>query len=340
METNRRLDHIESIRAIAAIAVAIFHFTNFYSGKSFILTNEKVRSFFEYGAQGVEIFYVVSGFIITYSLYHSRYQITHYFKYLAKRFVRLLPPYYVTIGLILLVSFILNRFVWGIPFDLQVKNIFANATFAVDFIASSADLSAYFSDNGWINPIFETLKVEVQFYLLIGLLFPLINKNYLVLILFTVIFLILGVYTQSSNTFLVNSPYFLVGISCFYLHEKGWKWNYILPLILCFLCLGMFYVFQDLVVTMIALLLIFWLPNPPKFLKLTGKISYSYYLIHGLCGGQFLYFTSDWQIWHQAPYLMILFALLFSWMGAYLIYICIEKPSLKISKRIEYTSLK
>jgi exopolysaccharide production protein ExoZ len=120
LETNRRLDHIESIRAIAAIAVAIFHFTNFYSGKSFILTNEKVRSFFEYGAQGVEIFYVVSGFIITYSLYHSRYQITHYFKYLAKRFVRLLPPYYVTIGLILLVSFILNRFVWGIPFDLQV----------------------------------------------------------------------------------------------------------------------------------------------------------------------------------------------------------------------------
>lgn len=336
MENKGRLNHIESIRAFAALSVALFHFTNYHNGQRFLFESETVRSVFVYGAQGVELFYAISGFIIPYSLYRGRYQIKHYFHYLGKRLSRLFPPYFATILLITLVSFVLTTYLWGGHYDFQWRKIIANAFFAVDFIAAFDGLSAYFPDGGWINPIFKTLKVEFQFYLLIGLLFPLINKNRWVLLVFTALMLALGVYTQNANTVLVNAPFFLIGIAAFYVYEEGWNWQNSVVLIASFVTLFQFYVMQDFIVGVLAFLLINFLPTGFGFLKFTGKISYSYYLIHGLTGGWFLYFTSDTYLWKEIPALMVIFALMISWLGAFLMYFCIEKPSLIISKKIKY----
>ena len=336
MENRKRLHHIEFIRAIAALSVAAFHFTNHYNGEQFLIKSESVRSFFTYGAQGVELFYVISGFIITYSLYHSRYTLKHYFHYLGKRLSRLFPPYFVTILLITLVSFYLVSFKWGGTYNVEWRKILANSFFAVDFIASFDWLKIHFPDNGWINPIFETLKVELQFYLLVGFIFPFINKNKWVLIGSTAILLCLGVWTSQMNTVLLNSPYFLIGIGAFYIFESGWKWEYISVIALCFISLLQYNVWQDVFAAAFALTLILALPPNFKFLGLTGKISYSYYLIHGLIGGWYIYFNYESYLGINYPYVMILLAMLFSWLGAFVIYIFIEKPSLLISKRIKF----
>lgn len=336
MEKKQRLNHIEFIRAIAALSVAAFHFTNHNNGERYLIHNESVRSFFTYGAQGVELFYVISGFIISYSLSKGRYKIKHYFHYLTKRLSRLFPPYFATIILITLVSFCLTTITWGGEYNVEWRKILANAFFAVDFISAFDWLKVYFPDNGWINPIFETLKVELQFYLLIGLLFPLINKNKWYFIGFAILLLTLGIYSPSMNTVLINSPYFIIGIAAFYIFEKGWKLEFITVIAISFISLYQFYAFQDLIAAAVAVTLILVLPSNFKLFGITGKISYSYYLIHGLIGGWFLFFSYDTYLGLNYPYILIVIALLLSWLGAFTLYYCIEKPSLLISKRIKY----
>lgn len=336
MESKKKLAHIESIRAFAALSVALFHFTNYYNGNHFLISNEGVRDVFVYGAQGVEMFYLISGFIIPYSLYKGRYRINHYFHYLAKRLSRLLPPYFITIFLIILVGYGLTTFLWGGTYDFKWRQIFMNAFFMVDLVNMFDGLSSYFPDNTWINPIFATLKVELQFYLLIGLVFPWMNKSNVRLVILAIFLLAAGVYTQTMDTMLVNSPYFILGMVAFYIFERGWNWYYAVTLFLTFATLFTYYQWQDITVAALAFSLVLWLPVNFRFLNFTGKISYSYYLVHGLTGGWFLYFTSDTTLSQEMPWLMIFFALLISWIGAFLMYICIEKPSLYISKSIKY----
>lgn len=324
------------MRAFAALSVAIFHFTNYYNGFDFLVDNVNQRDVFKYGAQGVEMFYMVSGFIIPYSLYKGRYQLKHYFHYLGKRLSRLLPPYFVTIGLIVLIGFGLTTYLWGGVYDLKIKQILANAFFAVDFIAAFDSIVVYFPDNTWMNPIFETLKVEFQFYLMIGLLFPFLNKYRWTLIPLALVWLLLGIETASANTVLVHAPYFLLGIAGFYIFEEGWNRISIGIAALALIALFVYYVPQDFVVAALTFLFILFVPSGFRFLNLTGKISYSYYLSHGLTGSWFLYFTFETPLAQHYPYLMVIFALMISWIGAFLMYYGIEKPSMLISKRIKY----
>jgi exopolysaccharide production protein ExoZ len=337
LENRQFLNHIESIRGTAALAVCLYHFTNFY-GESTFLLNESSRGMFKFGAQAVEIFYIVSGFIIPYAFYKGRYKIKNYFKYLAKRTFRLIPPYLITIALIILVSWYITTQVWIGDYNIEWRNVGANAFFIVDLIQHNAELLAHFPDNAWINPVFRTLKVEFQFYIIIGLLFPLINRHTAFLLGITVIMLALGIYAIPHNNVFVYAPSFLIGIAAFYIFEKGWNWVYATMLGLCLLSLANFYILPDLITGIAGFAALLWLPRKMKFLKLTGKISYSFYLIHGLIGGNFLYFNVDSYLFQNYPYLMVIFALLLSWIGAFLIYFCIEKPSIRISKKIRYKS--
>jgi len=322
---NRDLGHIESIRAFAAISVALFHFINFSSEEVFV-ENETVKSLSVYGAQGVGIFYTISGFIIAYSLFVSNYTIKNYFRYLGKRLIRLYPPYIATIIAINLVTIILCTFIWYTEFDINVKQIVVNVFF----------LSDVFPAFDWINPIFATLKVELQFYLMIGLIFPIIIKNSYLLILTLATFLLLGIFTKDIDTVFINAPYFCTGIVAFFIYKFGWKWEYIIVLILIISMMYVYFQWENMIATALAFSLIMWLPTNFKPLRLTGRISYSFYLIHGLIGGWFLYFTSDTIVWKNYSWLLILFALLLSWIGAFLMFHFIEKPSLKISNPIKY----
>lgn len=330
LQQTRQLGHIESIRAIAALAVASFHFIHFSGGATSFIENETVLGWSVYGAQGVELFYAISGFIIPYSLFRANYQITDYFQYLSKRLIRLFIPYLFTIFAINLVSILLCRYVWYIEYDINVRQILVNVFFLADL----------FPTIDWINPIFATLKVELQFYILIGLLFPFMMKYRSFLFATIFIFLSLGIYTREFDTVLVNAPHFCIGLSAFLIYQFGWKWEYLLTLISIFAILFYYYLYEDVIAAFIAFSLITWLPSNFKPLRLTGKISYSYYLIHGLVGGWFLYFTSDTEIWKNYSYLMVAFALILSWLAAFVMYFLIEAPCLKLSARIKYGSIK
>lgn len=320
LENRRHLNHIESLRAIAALSVSIFHFSAYYSW------SESVTTGFTFGAQGVEIFYIISGFIIPYSLYHSEYKIKRYFVYLAKRFIRLLPPYFATLILIQLIGIAFCYFLWGCNYDINFRQIAINAFFLADL----------FDNYDWINPVFATLEVEVHFYLFIGLVFPILLKSKIIPTLVAMSLLSLGLLTRNHDTFLVNSPYFICGMSCFYLLEKNWSIEWIIPLILSITSLLVWYMWQDLFAALLGVGLILFLPSSFKFLNFTGKLSYSYYLVHGLSGGWFLYFCSQAEVGTEHPLLMILTAMIISWTTALLMYLIVEKISIRFSKKLKY----
>lgn len=324
--TGRDLGHIETVRALAALSVAIFHFSYSSYGSIFLINSDTVKSITIHGAQGVELFYIVSGFIIPFALYRSGYVITDYFRYLGKRLSRLYPPYLMTIIAIIGLNFILCRFVWHIDFDIHFKQVFVNVFFLADL----------FPEWGWINPIFATLEVEIQFYLLIGILFPFMMKNNVTYLFISAALLSLGMLTRDTDTALVNMPYFLTGFNVFYLMQKGNKWISISIQLGILFCLFQYFQWPDFFVTILGFVLILWLPRNLKFLRTTGKISYSYYLIHGLVGGWFLFFTSSLPSWSDYPWIYLLLALALSWVGAFILYQLIEKPCLRFSASIQY----
>ena len=76
---NGMLANLQALRALAAIAVVVFHF-GLMPPTSLSFTS---------GAAGVDLFFVLSGFIIAYS---SSRDAQHF---LARRFIRIVPAYWI-----------------------------------------------------------------------------------------------------------------------------------------------------------------------------------------------------------------------------------------------------
>lgn len=320
------LGHIENLRGIAAMFVVLFHFISNFNGERFIVENEKLRKLSEFGAQGVEMFYIISGFVIAYSLSRHHYEIKHYPKYVLKRILRIVPNYWATILAIALISWFLNSVFWGGEYNWPWLQMLASALYASDL----------FPQYEWFNVIFVTLKVEIQFYFFVGLIFPLLQKNYFIRFALFAIWLFVGQCTNGHQTLFVNGPYFILGLTLYELYRrKEMKYNAVLVLvILAFLF--QFYSIEDFIIAIISGVYIMWVHWENKVLSFVGKISYSLYLVHGLSGGWMLFFLSRGACQNMSPFLMIVLAILFSIGVSYLFYRFVEKPSMKWSKSIRY----
>jgi len=326
LDSKRHLNHIETMRALAALSVAVFHFTNYSAGNYFLIDSESVRKPFEFGAQGVEMFYIISGFIIPYALDTSNFRLQHFGGYLWKRFLRIFPPFVATIVLMELVRLYLVKFHWGGGFDVEWKRIAANLLFLSDSLPQYE----------WLNPIFRTLKVEIQYYLVIGLLFPLIRLNqYAGMLLLTAFAGSAWFFIGSQNVF-SNAPFFVLGISAYFIFRDGLKWPYALCICVSLFLLAYWYYWEDVIIGSIAVALIFLIPSKTKFLTYTGKVSYSFYLSHGIFGGWFLYAMSGESYSLTGAILLVILALLISWAGAFLGYHLIEKHCITLAKKTGY----
>ena len=239
------------MRAFAAIAVALFHFTNGSYQNGPLIQSKTTREFFTYGAQGVELFYIISGFVITFALVKKSYLITDFHKFVLKRIIRIIPPYIFTIAAIVGVSLFLARFIWYSPFAFPYAQILVNMTFTADL----------FPDIDWLNPIFKTLKVEFQWYFLLGLTVPFINKKNLHLLVFSSIILMCTYFTLHIDSALISAPYFLIGVTCFYIFDKGFNHYLVGVLILVFTLLLFKYQWEDVIIAAIGIPLILFVPE-------------------------------------------------------------------------------
>src|ERR1700678_3364652 len=155
-DSRQRIGVINALRAFAALAVACGHFVA-GQGKFLGPTGR-------YGYLGVEIFFVISGFVIPWSLYRSGYALRDYPRFLLKRNVRLYPPYLASIAITILATNLILVPVFRIPHmtvtgrDLLLHFGYLNDLFHVP----------------WVNVAYWTLAIEFQWYLLVGLMIPLL----------------------------------------------------------------------------------------------------------------------------------------------------------------------
>ena len=253
-----------------------------YSGVLLPTISQNIFSpYLAYGEYGVQIFFVISGFIIPYSMSKSNYTLNDFWKNLKRRYIRLAPPAYVAMLLSIFIYFtaiiILNRPINRISWPgLSWQAILGNISFSAPFLNSS-----------WYNPVFWSLAIEFQFYILIGLLLPLIlNRKYIIALILSIFILLIG-HNRPENIdwfgwFFGHASFFFLGIIIFLKKEKILRG---LPLILTtvFTILICFYQnstpkFIFGIITFIIIL--FEINISFKWSTYIGGISYSLYITH------------------------------------------------------------
>src|ERR1017187_46026 len=160
--SHQRLSTLDALRGLAALGVCWFHFTN---GNKAFLPDGLLKSSGAYGWLGVEMFFVISGFIIPYTLQRSGYRSSDYGRFLIKRIIRLDPPYLVAILAVIALNYAsaASPGFNGPHFNFSLVQVTLHLGY----------LNVFFG-YPWLNPVFWTLAIELQYYLAVGLLFPLI----------------------------------------------------------------------------------------------------------------------------------------------------------------------
>jgi peptidoglycan/LPS O-acetylase OafA/YrhL len=157
---QKRLTNLDIFRAVAALAVCLFHF-----GNNNLLGIPVLSSFLQHGHLGVIVFFVISGYIIPYALFRSGYGIAYIKGFLVSRFIRLYPAYFFA-GISAVLLWYISTLVPGFRGE--------QPSFTFSQIFSNLFLLCDFTDTSWFIPVFWTLAIEAQYYLLIAVSFPLL----------------------------------------------------------------------------------------------------------------------------------------------------------------------
>jgi peptidoglycan/LPS O-acetylase OafA/YrhL len=267
---------LDSLRALAAVSVCLFHFTGGMLSK---LVVPSAKHFFSLGYLGVEVFFVISGFIIPYSLLGKNYRVSGILGYLKKRIVRINPPAYISLLIIIAQWVVVDKF---IQHDSRHIDTLSAGRLLHNFL-----FTVPFTHYDWISIVFWTLAVEFQFYLFIGLLFNvLFNRSvgwFIALYGLTTAAVLLPFSQQLA--FLHYSPFFaLGGVALLWYQQRLSLAAYVASLLL-FTALGFWQagIYAALLGlgTAVAITAVnFRIPG----LSFIGKISYSLYLFHAIIG--------------------------------------------------------
>jgi len=163
MNYTQRIRILDPLRGLAALWVVLFH----YSGSILpTITPNALTGFFSGGHMGIHAFFIISGFVIPYSLGRSQYRLKHYGRFMLRRWVRIAPPAYLAAVLMIAYNLLAIMLKGKLPDGsiypgLSPKALFANLTFLVPYM-----------EVNWYNFVYWTLTAEFEFYLVIGVLFP------------------------------------------------------------------------------------------------------------------------------------------------------------------------
>ncbi len=303
---NNRLDRLDSWRAICCLGVLWIHCWHLNSSVPITIAGVNVAKILSIVGNGVDFFFVISGFCIYY-FYINKLKIINlktYSNFILSRFYRIIPAFFISI---VIYAFI-DKYDGDILYTLRLifLNLFTLQNFSVDY-----EISSHF----W------SIAVEWHFYLLFPLLLYFnLKSNHFVAFLFATTLLIsfLGVLLLILNNrndiqLPIRFGEFSMGIllAYFYRIKENRKFSF-KYLILGFLLLFMgrllntdfalHYFNSDWMYAILkisgyiimtagfAILLYFTIDNNTKIFKFLtwkplnfiGKISYSFYLWHSL----------------------------------------------------------
>jgi peptidoglycan/LPS O-acetylase OafA/YrhL len=277
-----------------------------------------------YGYLGVIMFFVISGFVIPYSMYVKKYQLKHFFQFLLKRTIRIEPPYIIYVFLLMAANYYTLVYLWGMPYPTTLKQFFLNITYLAPFFKVQ-----------WINIIFWTLAVEFQFYILTGLVYNIfVNKTLYKFIGFATLLATGFLIPESYQTVLNYYIYFIIGFQTFMYYTKQINsLEFLLTMLFSVAFIAIFKEWQALPFVVMTVLAILYFNYENKIATFFGNISFSFYLSHGLIGGNMVIFTkTDWT-----KGVLLLYILAGSIAFATLYYYAVERTFLRLSKRVRYS---
>src|ERR1700712_5085903 len=141
---------IDYLRGLAALMVCVCHFRH--------TLPDVLSGLAKQGELGVQVFFVISGYIISYSMDRGGYKIIDFGRFWLKRLLRLQPTFVVALLFTFFLSHVSAHMKGG----------------ASDFsISDLAAATVYFRVPSE-NPVIWTLIVELKYYLFISVLFPLL----------------------------------------------------------------------------------------------------------------------------------------------------------------------
>ncbi|MFZ0314494.1 MAG: acyltransferase [Candidatus Korobacteraceae bacterium] len=319
---KQRIGVINALRALAALAVAWGHFVG-GQGKYLGMTGK-------YGYLGVDIFFVISGFVIPWSLYRSRYVLRDYPRFVLKRNVRLYPPYLASIAITILATNFVLVPLFHIPrMTITGRDLLWHFAYLNDLVHVP-----------WVNVVYWTLAIEFQWYLLIGLALPLLASRR-GLARFTAITVMTLAYFAFPWDRLVFHylPVFLIGVFVFQYRAEIIDFRQMLGLI-AVMVLAMLRM-SGVLVPLVAVptgLLIAVSTFHSHAMDRVGDVSYSLYLLHLPIGVSVIGVLSHWLPF-SSWYLGLLDAIgvAASMWAAWIMYQIIEKPSQEMSSAIRFT---
>lgn len=335
MGQKSRLGELDALRGLAALAVVLYHYTTFYD-QSFGHKEEMLFNF-KYGYFGVQLFFIISGFVIYMTLTKTK----NIKEFAMKRAIRLYPAYIVAA----ILTFTLTSL-----YVLEALKV-NTSTFILNLTMLQGVLPLGIKNVDWS---YWSLGIEITFYVICGVLFllKLIHKPILIstvslsfIYIVKILYFNQLIYPIIGDLGIINyANLFIAGI-LFYQIRNNSNRNIGIHLLILFTLLYQFLfhgLFSGIAVSIFFLIfygIIFnkltFLDN--KFLCYLGTISYSLYLVHQNIGYVVIHFLEENNITNS--FLVVIIPILASITIASIITFYIEKPFQKIIK-VKSTSIK
>jgi peptidoglycan/LPS O-acetylase OafA/YrhL len=334
MQKNR-IEVLDSFRGIAIIMVIFFHF---FSRWTNLYPYQNKYDFFGHGKFGVHFFFMISGFVIFFTLEKTKSLAQFWFN----RFVRLLPAMFFA-SILTFVFFNLFDSDFLFPTSHYFENVLVSLTFIQPSLIES--ITRYSIKLDYVSGSYWSLWVEIQFYVLASFFYFFNQKKFytyffitsVVLVIFN--FLLSHIYIDNfiivklralRQTFnLLNAlPFFCLGAVFYIFYENNRKQiknsMYKISIFLFFALFLIFTNYQDLsklllfAVFISLFLLMVYYPDKISFLNnkvlnMIGVSSYFLYLIHENAGVFLIHKNNiDLGLPFLAPLLYILILIIFS----------------------------
>jgi exopolysaccharide production protein ExoZ len=157
-EQKHPIELIQILRGLAATMVVFHHFCSSvaeYHPSPSLLVRSGLG---DLGASGVDLFFVISGFIMVLTRKHSADTFSHAVEFWKKRFIRIYPLYWIWTSVLLVL--------WAASIALQSHR------YSASYVISSYLLWPMRGGAGLLHPLLDqgwTLSFEIYFYLFFGL---------------------------------------------------------------------------------------------------------------------------------------------------------------------------
>ncbi len=345
--SSQRIKFVDGLRAVAVLMVVLFHFyyQQITEVGEVLVRPVYVQEIFQYGNMGVYIFFVISGFIVSYVTHNRVNSFKFIASFIVKRQVRLDPPFWLAVIVGTALAVVSVKFLHTNVYVPSALDVLFNVTYIFD-IFDKYDIIRV----GW------TLCLEIQFYLVFILLIFFLNKyvhsgtlkSVVYIVLYGMSLLSYWLYPVALSDYIINYWFvFFLGVSITLLlykeiDEKLFFGILLIPFLLLltksnpipiyFSCATAFLIYLSFRLKKQNV----WLSS--RFFQFFGLISYSLYLTHCLIGNKVIRLLKSLLHWESNDIILtfgiLLFSMAISTIFAYLFYLLIEKRSVIWSRTI------